>query len=252
MKTLSMLLLMGGTLALAPITASVAAAGQPGKLLVFKVTHGLMHLNVDAPPTKDDVDATTRVRSGCVEIQPGPTNADLGTPFVLTRLGLHFEDFTIKADDTLVKPMTLRDVATQLLDAVMWRGMPLANAPNVWTIEIAPGGGHGVGKPAFILGAPVDPDYFNGSHNGDVPPFWLGTERASEKITGTIDLNQGKLDATAVFKHVTEIFPGLDVTRTITVELMGDLVTKQGGTCGAVWSGSEKPGRVPGSTRLGR
>jgi hypothetical protein len=249
MKTLSMLLLTGGVLALASVAAPVTAAAQQGKLLVFKVTHGVMHLTIDAPPTKDDVDATTRVRSGCIEIQPGPTNTDLGTPFVLTRLGLRFEDFTINADDTLEKPMTLRHVAAQLLDAVTWRGMPIANAPNVWTIEIAPDGGHGVGEPAFVLGATVDPDYFNGNHNEDVPPLWQGTERASEKIAGVIDLNQGKLDATAVFKHVTEIFPGLDVTRTITVELTGDLVTTQSGTCRAVWTGSDSPGRVPKPTR---
>jgi hypothetical protein len=247
MKTLSMLLLTGGLLALAP----VIAAAQQGKLLVFKVKSGLMHLTIDAPPTKDDVDVTTRVRSGCIEIQQGPINVDIGTPFVLTRLSLRFEDFTIKADDTLEKPMTLREVAAQLQDAVMWRGMPVVNANNLWLIEIAHDAGHGVGEPTFVIGATVDPDYFNGDHNEDVPPIWQGTERASEKIAGTIDLAQGKLEAIATFQHVTDILPGLDVTRTITVELKGELVTTQSGACRAVWNG-QPPGVATGLSRRGR
>ena len=155
---------------------------------------------------------------------------------MLTRLGLHFEDFFIRTQ-SVVNPMGLEDVAAQLRDAVTWWGFE--NPSGVYTIDIAHTNAHDFGEPAFVMGAKVDPEYFNGPHNPKVPKLFLGEEKVSEKITGTINLNApGTLEAIAVFQHTHEIIPSIEATRTFTIKLSGTLVPT-GAICGTSSGGPQ-------------
>jgi hypothetical protein len=70
-----------------------------------------------------------------------------------------------------------------------------------------------------------------------VPPFFLGEEKPSEKITGTINLNApGTLEAIAVFQHTHEIIPLVEATRTFTIKLSGTIVPA-GASCGTPGGG---------------
>jgi hypothetical protein len=221
MKTVAMLFLAGILSALAP---EVSAAQS--QLRAFNAT-GELRVRITSPV--DDVDETTPITKGCIEIQEGPyTIPDVGRHFVLTRLSVHFADFTIRTH-SLKNAMGLQVVAAQARDAVNWWG--LEEQPGVFKIDITHTNDHRYGEPTFVMGAKVDPEYFNGPHNDDVPPFFLGEERVSQDITGSLDLNAGTLAATAVFHRTHEIIPFLEAKRTYTITLSGALVPT-GASCG--------------------
>jgi hypothetical protein len=231
MNTPSTLFLAGALAVLAPAVSSA----QIGQLLTVNAPTGQLTLDITGL-TIDDVHVTTPITMGCIEIQEGPAYDDVGKHFILTRFSLHFADFTVE-NKHLERPMPVTQVAAQVRDALTWWGVEeVPGAPGVYKLEIMQDNDHRYGEPVFISGAKVSPDYFLGPHNKDVPRFFFGEERVDQPITGTMNLKNRTMTATAVFKATTEIIPFVTVDRVMTIMVSG-AIAAPGTRCGGTGKG---------------
>jgi hypothetical protein len=93
-----------------------------------------MRIQVDAPV--GDLDVTTPVIAGRIEVQEGPTFPTVGKNLTLTRLALRFADLNVRHDIFGGEPVPLRHIGLQVLDGVVtWA---LEEQPNVFTADIPP------------------------------------------------------------------------------------------------------------------
>jgi hypothetical protein len=223
-------LLLTGALAVAAPAASVAQ----DMLTVTNMT-GQLRIQIDSPI--DHVDRTTPIVNGRLEIQMGPQGPG-SRLFILTRANLEFADITINTTSLQEHALPLLQIAAQARDALRWSGTELQ--AGVYEIAISP---HGIpvahdeyfpdGDPTFLCSAKVGDSYFvNNPHPVITDRFLGNAERVDEPIVGVIDLNAKIIQVTAVFRDAKEFLPGVKVTRTFTVTLIGSLDPKGGGTDG--------------------
>jgi hypothetical protein len=184
-------LLMAAFLACGAATTPLAA----GNLIVD--TGGQMRIQLDLP-LADDVDLTTPVTVGRVELAPIEFIPGLAGHFWLNRINLSFAPFSINR--FFYGDHAFTSVGASLKESVSF--WAVESQPGVYTFTILP-------EELTLYGAALD--------NSDVK---AGTQHPSEDVTGTIDLNANTFEARAVFTESDEIL-GQDVGGPLTITLNG-------------------------------
>jgi hypothetical protein len=157
----------------------LATEGRAAGNMVVEHPSGQLRIQLSIP-LASDVDQTTPITAGRIEIAPGEGVAvPGGRYFVLTLANLRFGDFTI--DRWVFEAQHFRDVALQAHEVVPFTAQTAS--PGVYTFSIPPS--------AITVHGAADV-------NGELK---AGIDRPSQ-VTGTIDLNAGTFQATAVVpKH---------------------------------------------------
>jgi hypothetical protein len=188
-----------------PMAALVALSAAPalaaGNAVITNPVGGMrIRLEVRAA---DNVDQTAPITQGRIELAPAEGRPVAGGRFfLLASARLRFADFSI--DRWNFPQQNFRQVAVHLAQAVPFTATPAA--PGVFTFSIP--------RERFLLeGSAVV--------NGEATS---GTDRPSQAVTGTIDLNAGTFQATVVVpkRHGCGTF-GCAVRGTLTVTMFGVL-----------------------------
>lgn len=199
-------------------TAGTTATVQGEANLVINAG-GQMRIQLDVP-TDRDVDQTTPVTMGRVELARIWTSAGVATLFSLNHMSLSFADFSIDrrpfGEHHFVAP-----------------GVHLHGAVSFWAYE-QPAGVYTFAIP------PEDVTFYGGmlvEHD-----LHAGVERPSQDVIGKIDLNYNTFQARAVFLKQKTVL-GITVGGPVTVTVSG--VIGPGPTGGPVASagGGPAPGR---------
>jgi hypothetical protein len=161
--------LFAGALALAPAAAALAP-GADLQPMVLDDLQGQLRVEQEVP-CDDDVDQTTPVSGGILEISPASGfEAPSGRIFTLGRANVTFAPFSIHRSCLgFGETRSYSEVGVQLNRAVTFRAAP--SSPGVYAVTIA--------KEEFFL-------YEAAVVNGDLE---TGYRQPSEDVTGTIDLN---------------------------------------------------------------
>jgi hypothetical protein len=165
MRTQFTLRLIAATLT-AVVLCATPAAGQP--MIVTNLT-GDLHVQQEIPCV-DDVDLTTPVTGGRIELSPAAGfDVPGGKLFMLTRADVTFEGFSVhRSCLTIDRTRTYNAIGVQLARAVSFTAV--AVGPGVFAVTIP--------KDDFIF---YESSIVNGSHES-------GYKTAGEDVTGTIDL----------------------------------------------------------------
>jgi Thrombospondin type 3 repeat len=184
-------LLLAGLLSCGLATTALAASN-----LVID-TGGQMRIQLDLP-LAEDVDHTTPVTMGRVEIAPIEFIPGLAGHFWLNRISLSFAPFQINR--FLYGDHAFTSVGANLNEAVSF--WAVESQPGVYTFSIPP-------DELTLFGAALD--------NSDVK---AGNQHPSEDVTGTIDLNANTFEARAVFTE-SDTVAGQDIGGPLTITLNG-------------------------------
>jgi hypothetical protein len=199
------LLLLIGTLGGA-VVAFPARAADLRPMRVDDVS-GTLRIQQEVPC--DDIDRTTPVSGGHIEITPaGGLDAGSGArTFVLSRASITFTPFTIsKSCLTIDRTRAYTEVGVQLERAVSFTASP--SSPGVFPVSIP--------RDEVTL-------YEAAVVNGDLE---TGYKRPAEDVTGTIDLVHGTLDLRVVLATHIHFSVGPideDGDGTLTADLTGTL-----------------------------
>jgi hypothetical protein len=166
-----------------------------GNLIVD--TGGQMRIQLNLP-LASDVDQTTPVTAGRVELAPIQFIPGLAGRFWLTGLNLRFASFSINR--LVYGDHTFTSV-----------GATLNEVTSFWAVESQPG--------VFTFAIPPDELTLYGAAIDD-SEVKAGTQHPSEDVTGTIDLNAYTFEARAVFAEHDTIL-GHDVGGPLTITLNG-------------------------------
>lgn len=170
MKTKRTLLAAGGMI----VAALVSAAAQVPNLQPMVVTNLTGHLRVEQEiPCTDDVDQTTPVTGGRIEITPSEgVDVPGGKAFVLSRVTVSFAGFSIhRSCLTVDRTRTYTEINVQLAQAVPFTGVHLGGSLYEVTIQPAD----------FLI-------YQAAVVNGETE---TGYKHPKEPVTATIDLANG-------------------------------------------------------------
>jgi hypothetical protein len=194
------------TLLLIAAGAAAAPAARAANMVVRNPT-GDMRIKISIP-LADDVNQSTLLTSGRIEIAPGEGMPLAGGSrhFVLTAATLRFADFTV--DRAIFSAKHFRQVAVQLRQAVAFTAAP--SSPGVYPFSIPR-------EQVTLYGTTV--------MNGDIQ---AGTDHPSEPVTGQINLTNGTFRVRVVVpKHATADWCSwpvdCDIDGTLTVRLVGIL-----------------------------
>jgi hypothetical protein len=178
------------------VTCSAATTPLAAGNLIID-TGGQMHIQLDLP-LAEDVDQTTPVTMGRVEIAPIEFIPGLAGHFWLNRISLSFAPFQINR--VLYGDNSFTSVGASLYEPVSF--WAVESQPGVYTFTILP-------DELTLYGAALD--------NSDVK---AGTQHPSEDVTGTIDLNANTFEARAVFTESDSV-AGQDIGGPLTITLNG-------------------------------
>ncbi len=166
--------------ALGALAPSLAQA-EAGRTLVGVVPTGQMHVHLRAPLVSD-VDKTTPIVGGRVELTEGPGSDEFGKTFVLTRATLRFGDLDI---DTSLASGHMRTIGADLAHSVTLVGSPVS--PGVFSFFVSPQ------EITFHEAATVDGQPSE------------GYDRPTQDVVGSIDMNAGVFHATIVLPRHHDI-----------------------------------------------
>ncbi len=166
--------------ALGALAPSLAQA-EAGRTLVGVVPTGQMHVHLHAPLVSD-VDKTTPIVGGRVELTEGPGSDEFGKTFVLTRATLRFGDLDI---DTSLASGHMRTIGADLAHSVTLVGSPVS--PGVFSFSVSPQ------EITFHEAATVDGQPSE------------GYDRPTQDVVGSIDMNAGVFHATIVLPRHHDI-----------------------------------------------
>jgi hypothetical protein len=185
-------------ISLATFATPVAAAGN----MVVVNPSGQMRIQLDIPAA-DDVDQTTPITQGRIELAP-PEGVPVpgGRYFMLTVANLRFADFTI--DRWVIEAQHVRQLAANLREVVSFTASTAS--PGVYTFSIPSN------RASIYGGAIVNGEMKNGVDRPD-------------SFTGTIDLNAGTFQATVVVPKHSDCgwVPHCTVDGRLTIRLSGVL-----------------------------
>jgi len=218
MITKWMLLLIGGMSAIA-LGAALAESSNLQPMVVTNPT-GTLHINQPLPGTCDNVDQSTPVTQGRIEITPAEgLDVPGGRFFTVSRADLSFAPFTIERHCmTQDSKREYRELGVQLDRAVSFTAT--ASSPGVFQVTI-PTNSFRIHQSAIVA---VD----DGAATSET-----GYVRPSQDVTGTIDLAQGTIQMTIVIATTMHFRWGclfdhclVDVTEhgTLTADLSGAIV----------------------------
>jgi len=176
MKMKSMLLVSGGLLGAAAISVTLAGSADQQPAAATNLT-GSLRIQ-QGIPCDNDVDQTTPVTGGRIELTPAEgIDVAGGKQFTLTSVQVSFAPFSISRSCLgFSQTQSYTEVGVQLARAVTFVATPLGS--NVFAITI-PKGDFLIYEAAIVN---------NGTENGYKQP--------NQDVTGTIDLNNGTLSVT--------------------------------------------------------
>jgi Thrombospondin type 3 repeat len=178
MKTRLMLLLITG---LSGAAAAAALGSSPDFASPMVVTNPTGGLRIQqGVPCNNDVDLTTPVTAGRIEISPSDgTDVPGGKAFVLARANVSFAPFSIhRSCATIDRTRNYTEVGVQLGQAVSFTAP--ASAPGVYAVTIP--------KDDFLI---FEATIVNGESES-------GFQHPKEDVTGTIDLVHGTVNMRVV------------------------------------------------------
>jgi hypothetical protein len=178
MKTKRMLLVTGGLSAIALIgglswIAPALARGVDMPPMFVKSPAGDLHIFQSLPGTCDNVNQSTPITRGLLEIAPSEgIDVPGGKSFVLTRASLSFAPFTVDRE-CMTQDVTreFTDIGVQLVRTASFTGVP--SGPGVFDFAIP--------KDNLLF-------YQSSTVNGELQ---TSSMRPKEDVTGTIDLANG-------------------------------------------------------------
>lgn len=176
MKTTRKLLLIGGLSGMALATTLAQGPGQP---LVVNNLNGQLRIEQPIPCT-DDVDQTTAVTGGRVEISPSEgIDVPGGKRFVLGRVNVSFAPFSIhRSCLTVDRTRNYTAINVQLARAVAFTGVAVGG--GVYDVTIP--------KEDFLI-------YQSAIVDGDLE---TGYKHPSQPVTATLDLTNGTVQMQVV------------------------------------------------------